>query len=63
VRIAGCGHSPNDIVCTNQWMISMRHFDQVLHIDADKRTVKVECGILLTSLNHILKGNNLALPT
>ncbi|XP_064476359.1 L-gulonolactone oxidase-like isoform X2 [Ornithodoros turicata] len=44
VRVVGCGHSPSDIACSSQVMISL-HKEQC--------TVKAEAGITLKELNEV----------
>ncbi|RWS27066.1 L-gulonolactone oxidase-like protein [Leptotrombidium deliense] len=61
VRIVGCGHSPSDLMCTNDYMVSLRYFNNVLKIDENRCLVKVEAGITLTELNCHLRNHNLAL--
>ncbi|XP_023232011.1 L-gulonolactone oxidase-like [Centruroides sculpturatus] len=39
VRVVGCGHSPSDIACTEDYMISLQHMNKVVevnHILADE---------------------------
>lgn len=59
--MVGCGKSPNDIVCTNDYLVSLKHFNKVLAIDEQKQTVKVEAGITFTELNPVLEKKNLSL--
>ena len=35
VRVVGQGHSPSDLVCTNDVIVSMKHFNQVLRYEKD----------------------------
>ncbi len=62
VRIAGCGHSPSDICCTNDYMISLSYFNNVLSVDRQSNRVKVEAGITFTQLNAHLDKHRLAFP-
>ncbi|XP_054161614.1 L-gulonolactone oxidase-like [Oppia nitens] len=62
LRVVGCGHSPSDICCTDDYMINLRLFNNVLSINCDTNTVKVEAGITLTELNSYLDTHKLALP-
>nr|XP_027193755.1 L-gulonolactone oxidase-like [Dermatophagoides pteronyssinus] len=62
IRIVGCGNSPSDLCCSQDYMISMKNFSNILHIDQQKRIVTVQAGIHLNKLNRILEQNNLALP-
>ena len=59
--MVGAGKSPNDIVCTTDYLVSLRHFNKVLAIDEQKQTVKVEAGITFTELNPVLEKKNLSL--
>lgn len=61
IRVVGCGKSPNDIVCTTDYLVSLKHFNKVLAIDEQKQTVKVEAGITFTELNPVLEKKNLSL--
>ncbi|XP_062504109.1 L-gulonolactone oxidase-like [Corticium candelabrum] len=61
VKVAGCGHSPSDIACTTDYMISLRKFNRVLEVDTQRMTVKVEAGISLAELNNLLPKHGLAL--
>lgn len=62
IRVVGCGHSPSDICCTNDYMISLRYFNNVLSVDRERHTVKVEAGITFTELNAYLDTQKMALP-
>jgi L-gulonolactone oxidase len=42
-------------------MVSMKHFNKLLEVNAEEKTVKVEGGMLLTELNDILEMNGLAM--
>ncbi|RWS07212.1 L-gulonolactone oxidase-like protein [Dinothrombium tinctorium] len=61
VRVVGCGHSPSDISCTNDYLVSLRYFNNVVQVDENRYLVKVEAGITLTELNDHLQRHNLAL--
>lgn len=61
IRVVGSGKSPNDIVCTTDYMVSLKHFNKVLAIDEQKQTVRVEAGITFTELNPVLEKKNLTL--
>lgn len=62
IRIVGCGHSPSDICCTNDYMINFCYFNNVLNVCRELNTVKVEAGITFTQLNQHLDKHNLAFP-
>lgn len=61
VKVIGNHHSPSDIACTRDYMVSLKHLNQVLEVNVDEKTVKVEAGILLSRLNKVLDENGLAL--
>lgn len=61
VRVVGCKHSPSDIACTTGTMISMQYFDKILEVNKSKLQVKVQSGVVISDLNHILFSHNLAL--
>ena len=43
----GAAHSPSDIYCTGEWMISTNHLDKVLSHDLDRRTITIQGGMRL----------------
>ncbi|XP_023213949.1 L-gulonolactone oxidase-like, partial [Centruroides sculpturatus] len=53
VRVVGCGHSPSDIACTEDYMISLQHMNKVVEVDEVNKQVKVQAGITLRDLNEI----------
>ena len=61
VKAVGYGHSPSDIGCTDDYLVSMRKINGVLEIDTSCCQVTVEAGILLEDLNDILHKNGLGL--
>lgn len=60
IRVVGCGHSPSAICCTNDFMVSLKHFNKILDIDTNNLRVKVEAGAVMENLNSILQDNNMA---
>lgn len=62
VRVMGCGHSPSDICCTTDYMINLCLFNNVLHVNRELHTVRVESGITFTKLNAHLDKHKLAFP-
>ena len=62
IRVVGCGHSPSDICCSDDYMISLRYFNNVLSVNRETYTVKVEAGITFTELNAYLDTQKLAMP-
>ncbi|KAJ1158225.1 hypothetical protein NDU88_010919 [Pleurodeles waltl] len=61
VKVVGGGHSPSDIVCTDDYMIKMDKMNKVLKVDKKVKQVTVEAGILLSDLNEELTKHGLAL--
>nr|XP_002122023.1 L-gulonolactone oxidase isoform X1 [Ciona intestinalis] len=62
VKIVGGGLSPSDIACTNDFMISLKHLNRVLDVDAKRCTVTVEAGVTINELNeNILPSHGLSL--
>ncbi|KAM7322461.1 hypothetical protein ACRRTK_017966 [Alexandromys fortis] len=61
VKVVGGGHSPSDIACTDGFMIHMGKMNRVLQVDAKKKQVKVEAGILLADLHLQLDKHGLAM--
>ncbi|XP_035667342.1 L-gulonolactone oxidase-like [Branchiostoma floridae] len=62
VKVCGFGHSPSDIACTTDYMISLAKFKQVLEVDKENCVVTVQSGILLKELNEeVLPKYNMAL--
>lgn len=61
VKVVGCKHSPSDIACTSDIMISLQGFNKIVEVNKSKRQVKVEAGMNLLELNDILYSHNLAL--
>ncbi|KAI0220016.1 L-gulonolactone oxidase [Lamellibrachia satsuma] len=61
VRVVGNGCSLSDLVCTTDYLVSMRRFDKILQVDKKNCTVVVESGVMVSDLNEILADNGLAL--
>ncbi|KAL8614381.1 hypothetical protein ACOMHN_007719 [Nucella lapillus] len=62
VRVVGNGHSPSDLACTTDYMISLAHYSQVLKVDKEKLQVTVQGGCLLKDLNEkVLPSHQMAL--
>lgn len=61
VKIAGVGHSPSNITCTNDYMISLSKFTRVLDIDTKNHTITVEGAMWLRELNAVLGKNGLSM--
>lgn len=52
VRILGYGHSPSDICCTKDFMVSMKNFNKIIRIDKGALTLEAEGG---TSVEILIK--------
>ncbi|XP_071955906.1 L-gulonolactone oxidase-like [Antedon mediterranea] len=64
VRVCGKGHSPSDIACTNEYLVNLDKFTNVLKVDEDNCQIKVEAGITIKTLNEeVLPKYNMALST
>ncbi|CAL1541329.1 unnamed protein product [Lymnaea stagnalis] len=62
VKVVGFGHSPSDIACTTDFMISLCRYNNVIKVDKEKLQVTVQGGCLLKELNdHVLPANDMAL--
>jgi FAD-linked oxidoreductase len=60
VRVVGAGHSWNDIMLTNDHLISLDKYNKVLHVDRETRQVTVQAGIRLWQLADALEEYGLA---
>jgi xylitol oxidase len=61
VRVVGSRHSFNQIADTPHDLISMEHFNKVIAIDPEQRTVTVEAGIRYGDLGRQLQAAGFAL--
>ncbi|XP_069786751.1 L-gulonolactone oxidase-like [Narcine bancroftii] len=61
VKIVGCGHSPSDIVCTDDYLVNLSNLNKLLKVDKEKQQVTVEAGMVLSDLNEELATLGLAL--
>ncbi|XP_067901718.1 L-gulonolactone oxidase isoform X2 [Heterodontus francisci] len=61
VKTVGCGHSPSDIACTDDYFIRLNKINRLLQVDKEKKQVTVEAGMLLSDLNEKLVTLGLAL--
>lgn len=62
IRVIGCAHSPSALCMSNDILISMKHFNRILHIDENQREIHCESGVLISTLNEILPQHQLSLP-
>jgi L-gulonolactone oxidase len=61
IKVVGSGHSPSDLACTNDYMISIHKLNRVLSVDREAGVITVEAGMDLHTLHQVLKNNDLAL--
>ncbi|KAL1663320.1 D-arabinono-1,4-lactone oxidase-domain-containing protein [Schizophyllum commune] len=61
VRAAGVGHSPSDVACTTELMIRMTRLNRVLEVNAEKKWVVAQGGIVLHDLHAQLAQHGLAM--
>lgn len=61
IRVVGAGHSWSAIALTDQVMINLDHYHQVLHLDKEKRQVTVQAGMRLKDLISYLEKHDMAL--
>ena len=62
VRPLGSALSPNGIGFQSQGMVSLANLDQILHIDAETRTVTVQAGARVSQVIDALRPYGLTLP-
>lgn len=62
VRLVGGSHSPSDIACTSEFMVSLKNYNAVLEINQKEKQVTVQGGLLVIELNELLDRHGLALP-
>lgn len=61
MRVAGSGHSFNDIVATDGHLLSLTRMDRVLEADGERGVARVQAGITLRALGEALADHGLAL--
>jgi len=61
IKALGTRHSFNDIADSPGELISLAHFDQILELDRERRTVTVEAGVRYGNLAQWLHGQGYAL--
>ncbi|XP_038673346.1 L-gulonolactone oxidase [Scyliorhinus canicula] len=61
VKIVGCGHSPSDIACTDNYLVRLNKLNRILQVDKERKWVTAEAGMLLSDLNEKLDALGLAL--
>lgn len=60
VKVVGCGHSPSDINCTSDFMISLKNYNKVLDINKKKLQVKTQAGITLHDFEGRVREHGMA---
>lgn len=48
IRVVGAAHSPSDIHCSSEWMISLDNLEQVLSHDLDEWRITIQAGMRLS---------------
>jgi L-gulonolactone oxidase len=61
IRLVGTAHSWNEICVSDEALINLDNYGQILQIDKTAKTIKIQAGIKLTRLNELLDKENLAL--
>eukprot|EP00048_Salpingoeca_helianthica_P017088 m.235587 g.235587 ORF g.235587 m.235587 type:complete len:455 (+) comp20145_c0_seq1:56-1420(+) len=62
LKVVGSGHSPNDIACTDGYMVSLARMNRIVHVVQETGLVTVEAGVTLEQLNEVLpRDHGLAL--
>ncbi|CDO70398.1 hypothetical protein BN946_scf184999.g38 [Trametes cinnabarina] len=61
VRTAGVGHSPSDLACTTEYMLRTEKLNKVIELNAEKRFVVAQAGIVLNDLHAVLAQHGLAM--
>jgi FAD-linked oxidoreductase len=61
VRIMGSGHSFTSLCKTDDFLITLDHFQGIIHIDKDKKLARVKAGTKLKTLNLLLDQQGLGL--
>lgn len=47
IRVVGAAHSPSDIHCNTEWIMTLDRLDKVLSHDLDRRRITVQAGMRL----------------
>jgi L-gulonolactone oxidase len=61
VKVTGSGHSFTDIACTDGRLVAVDCLDRMVAVDEESRTVTVEAGMTIRTLNAQLAERGLAL--
>lgn len=57
LTVVGAGHSPGDIVCTEDYLVSLDKLCHLLEVNKSERHVKVQAGMRLYQLHHHLDNH------
>ena len=60
--MVGAAHSPSDIHCTSEWMISLDNFDNVIWHDLDNQRICVQAGMRLYKYQEVLEKRGWCMP-
>lgn len=63
LKVVGNGHSWSDIPCTDGYMVSLKHFNRVLELNVEQKTIVVEAGISIRTIVDMLSRHGLAFPS
>ncbi|KAK2040098.1 sugar 1,4-lactone oxidase [Colletotrichum somersetense] len=58
----GHAHSPSDLTCTSNWLVSLDGFKKVLSVDKETGLVVMQAGIRLWQLTEELNKHGLSFP-
>jgi D-arabinono-1,4-lactone oxidase len=58
VKVIGAAHSPSDIHCTTEWIISLDELNCVLSHDLDTRVITIQAGMRLSKYMEELERRN-----
>ncbi len=61
VKAIGAGHSFNDLGVSEDLLVDLRHMNRILHVDFERRRVRVQGGMPLHALVAALEAMGLAL--
>src|SRR5579885_316706 len=62
IKPFGTAHSPSDIACCTDTMMSLRRMNRILEIDSTARTVRVQGGATIAEINTALARAGFRLP-
>jgi L-gulonolactone oxidase len=61
IRLVGTAHSWSEICVSDEALVNLDNYSQILKIDKESKTVRVQAGIKLSTLNELLDREGLAL--